>query len=299
MKVGIIGNGFVGQATNILKCDDISVLMYDIIPEKCVPEGLTLDTMVVECEFIFISVPTPMNEDSSCDLSIVCSVVKNVSDAINRSCGENQNKPFVVMRSTVPIGTSDSLGCYFMPEFLTEKNWRQDFRECKKWFFGIPASVSVHGHQELFKQRIKHLFHLAKYNNCILNTNIEFMSNKEAEMIKYFRNTFLAVKVSYCNEMEEFCTCNGINYENVRLHATQDSRIGPSHSQVPGHDSRRGFGGTCFPKDTNSLLFQMKSVGMESHILQSAVYRNENIDRSEKDWCQDIGRAVSKKPEKK
>jgi len=248
MKIGIIGNGFVGQATNILKCDDISVLMYDIIPEKCVPEGLTLDTMVVECEFIFISVPTPMNEDSSCDLSIVCSVVKNVSDAINRSCGENQNKPFVVMRSTVPIGTSDSLGCYFMPEFLTEKNWRQDFRECKKWFFGIPASVSVHGHQELFKQRIKHLFHLAKYNNCILNTNIEFMSNKEAEMIKYFRNTFLAVKVSYCNEMEEFCTRNGINYENVRLHATQDSRIGPSHSQVPGHDSRRGFGGTCFPK---------------------------------------------------
>ena len=111
-------------------------------------------------------------------------------------------------------------------------------------------------------------------------------------MVKYFRNTFLALKVSFCNELEQFCTVKGINYDRVRQVAASDSRIGPSHTAVPGPDGHRGFGGTCFPKDTNGLLFEMKKYGMNSHILSAAVQRNLLQDRPERDWEQDIGRAV-------
>ena len=71
-----------------------------------------------------------------------------------------------------------------------------------------------------------------------------------------------------------------------------DSRIGESHTKVPGHDGKRGYGGTCFPKDTNNLKFEMEKINMESFIIKNAVLRNEEVDRSEKDWNSNVGRAV-------
>ena len=71
-----------------------------------------------------------------------------------------------------------------------------------------------------------------------------------------------------------------------------DKRIGLSHINVPGPDGKFGFGGTCFPKDTNGLLSDMKKQGMKSFILENAVIRNETVDRPEKDWSLDKGRAV-------
>ena len=111
-------------------------------------------------------------------------------------------------------------------------------------------------------------------------------------MIKYFRNTFLSVKVSYCNEIYEYCKLKNINYETVRKIAATDKRIGLSHTEVPGPDGKFGFGGTCFPKDINGLVFDMKKNNMNSIILNSAINRNENHDRKEKDWENDKGRAV-------
>ena len=109
-------------------------------------------------------------------------------------------------------------------------------------------------------------------------------------MIKLFRNCFLATKVAFCNEMYQFCSLN-VNYENVRKLATMDERITESHSKVPGKDGHFGFGGTCFPKDMSNLCYTMKETGMKSFIIQSAIDRNEQIDRKEKDWLQDKGRA--------
>ena len=111
-------------------------------------------------------------------------------------------------------------------------------------------------------------------------------------MVKLFRNNFLSVKVSFCNEIEEFCNKIDVNYENVRKLAVLDDRIGESHTKVPGHDGRRGFGGTCFPKDTNNLKFEMEKNDMESYIIKNAVIRNEKVDRPEKDWNENKGRAV-------
>lgn len=278
MKIGIIGNGFVGQATMLLQNPEVNILVYDIDPNKCIPKNISLENLSV-CDIIFIAVPTPMNPDGSCHLNIVESVIENLKVKCPNSC--------VVVRSTVPVGTSDKLQVNFMPEFLTEKNWRNDFYNCDKWVFGLSNENNIE-----LKQKISKLFALAKKYNKIKCDDHVFVTNKEAEMIKYFKNTFLAVKVSYCNELEEFCRKKNINYETVRQIATEDERIGKSHTTVPGHDGHRGFSGTCFPKDTNSLLYEMNKAGMKSYILESTIKRNQEVDRTNNDWNENKGRCV-------
>ena len=91
--------------------------------------------------------------------------------------------------------------------------------------------------------------------------------------------------------MNQFCKKKGVNYENVRKLAANDDRILHSHTRVPGPDGRKGFGGTCFPKDINNLSFEMKKLGMESIIIDNVIKRNLK-DRPEKDWEGDVGRAV-------
>lgn len=279
MNIGIIGNGFVGKSTHILKNKNVNILCYDINPECCDPIGTTLQDML-QCDMIFVSVPTPMNEDGSVCLTIIKSIVNQLRD-INY-------KGFIVMRSTVLPGTCDDLNIYFMPEFLTEKNFVNDFKTNPLWIFGLLNK----GTDDLFKKKIIELFNYAFESQCIESNQIEWMTNKEAEMVKYFRNTFLSVKVSYCNEIYQYCNAKNIDYDRVRNIAAADKRIGLSHTQVPGHDGKFGFGGTCFPKDTNGLLSDIKKNIGKSYILEAAINRNETIDRAEKDWLLDKGRVT-------
>ena len=279
MIIGIIGNGFVGKATYQLKCKDIQILAYDINPDSCDPKGLKLEDLN-QCEIIFISVPTPMAKDGSCYLNIVKNVLENLK-SINFT-------GITVLRSTVPVGTCDNLECYFMPEFLTEKNYINDFINNKDWIFGLLNQ----DYDEKFIKLIKKLFTLAYENNRITYNNLHFVTNKEAEMVKMFKNCYLAMKISFCNEIYEFCNLKDVNYENVRKLASIDSRIGSSHTNVPGHDGKKGFGGTCFPKDTASLKHEMEISGMTPYVINSIIERNEKIDRPEKDWFQNKGRAT-------
>ena len=279
MKIGVIGNGFVGKSTLLLENDNVSVLCYDTNPNLCKPNGISLSDLL-KCDIIFISVPTPMNDDGSVCISIVESVVSQI---------KNLNyEGFIVVRSTIIPGTSDNLNVYFMPEFLTEKNFQNDFINNPLWIFGLLNNEK----DELFKNKIQELFYICHKNKCIKSASIEWMSNKEAEMVKYFRNTFLSVKVSFCNEIYEYCKLKNIDYEKVRKVAANDERIKLSHTQVPGHDGKRGFGGTCFPKDTNALLADMNKNKMNSYVIKSVIKRNELVDRPEKDWTLDKGRAV-------
>lgn len=280
MSFGIIGNGFVGKATQLLKSNKHTMKIYDIDPEKCSPQNITLADLE-DCRIIFVAVPTPSNPDGSCHLEIVRSVIENIR-ALNI-------RAHIVIRSTVVIGTSDELDCYFMPEFLTEKNWADDFYQCSNWIFGLRKGTEE-ANQD-FISAITDLINDAQEEENIKYNKITFVPNKEAEMIKYYRNTFLAIKVSYSNEIHEFCSKNNIDYETVRHVATEDRRIGSSHTAVPGPDGRFGFGGTCFPKDTHSLLHQFETAGIKSYILKSAVQRNNEHDRPESDWKSDIGRA--------
>ena len=132
MSFAIIGNGFVGKATQILAENNpnLKMIIYDIDPQKCKPLGTKLKDLR-ECDIIFICVPTPMDKNGRNYLGIVESVVSDLKKIVDLS------KTHIVIRSTVLVGTSDRLGCYFMPEFLTERNWREDFRNCSDWLFGL------------------------------------------------------------------------------------------------------------------------------------------------------------------
>ena len=286
MKIGIIGNGFVGSATSLLECVDISIIVYDINPNLCKPPNTILND-ICNCDLIFISVPTPMNKNGSCHINILESVVHNISQI------KSTNELLLVNRCTVPINTSNELNCYYMPEFLTEKNFKNDFINNSEWIFGLKNSST----DNFFKEKITKLINLAYKNKCINSNKIHFVDNNEAEMIKLFRNTFLSTKISFCNEIYKFCQSQNISYENVRKLATNDPRIGSSHTNVPGHDGFFGYGGTCFPKDTNSLYFQMKEKNLNSYIIKATVERNEIVDRPQHDWKSNVNRAVIQEEE--
>ena len=109
------------------------------------------------------------------------------------------------------------------------------------------------------------------------------VSSDESEAIKYFSNVFLAYKVAYFNKIYDFCQAGGMNYNNVRKGVTGDSRIGKSHTQVPGIDNDRGFGGTCFPKDLNSLITQFEERNINCDMIKEVWLYNEEI-RTVIDW---------------
>ena len=273
MKVGVIGNGFVGGATQLLKCKSIEVVVWDILPDKRVPLTLELSDLA-ECDFIFICVPTPMTVDNSCHTGIVEKVVNNLHEA-----RIDFSKTYVVIRSTVPPGTSSRLGCYFMPEFLTEKNWKNDFYNCENW---------IVGKYDLDTDYFQDLLTSAKNADKIKYNKMIVVSTTEGEMIKYSRNAFLATKISFFNEIEEICKHNGLNYDIIKHCTSLDTRIGSSHMDVPGYDGKRGFGGTCLPKDINSLNnFMSKKCGIKSYILDAVCKRNDERDRPDKDWHND------------
>ncbi len=133
------------------------------------------------------------------------------------------------------------------------------------------------------------------HTNTILYYTILYYHTSEAEAVKYFRNNFLATKVGVFNEFSSFCEAKGLNYGRVSRIVTLDERIGEDHTMVPGHDGMRGFGGTCLPKDLNSMIYQMEGAGVGGHILKAVKRRNVEIDREERDWEMDEGRAVVKK----
>ena len=118
-------------------------------------------------------------------------------------------------------------------------------------------------------------------------------------MIKYFNNLFFAVKVSFMNEMRLVADkLETINWEKAVRGFVSDGRVGDSHLQVPGPDGKRGFGGSCFPKDINAFMAFTDSIGLDLAVLKGAWKTNLNV-RPEKDWEKLKGRAVSEKGESK
>ena len=336
MRIGIIGNGFVGRATQIFiknyyrddpnstssprrseilpmnvdmaaattmtrtrtmtdedaeiypfyrheHFNQINVYVYDIRPEACIPLGITLEDLDRECDLLFFCLPTPLDHDGRCYTRIL-------EDVLSRC-----KNPFKVIRSTVPVGFSLEHKCYFMPEFLTEANWEIDFRETKEWIVGLPVSASVSVDTEeihVFQERIQTLIRTSHRNGAIHSPTVVFCETNEAEMLKLMKNCFLSAKVSIMNEFYDFCAATHTDYETVAEMAKQDARMGISHFHVPGPDGQRGFGGTCFPKDTHSLYYQMNAHGLMPHIYQAILARNDTHDRPQREWSLDTWRTT-------
>lgn len=285
MNIGVIGNGFVGQATQIFsQCPQINCLVYDIDPNKCHPPGTTCEDLALQSDLIFICVPTPMNTATGqCDTSIVQNSIQAVR-AFN-------TKAIIIVRSTVPPGTCISLNVCHMPEYLTEANWRKDFIQTKKWYLGTVAEQ-----RERAQTLLSTLLNLCKNVNAIQSSNLVVCDSRQTEAAKYFRNALLAARVSICNEFSQYCAAIDIDYNDVRQMIIDDERIGSSHTSVPGPDGNTGFGGTCLPKDLSSLISAMKSSGVNSIVLNAVQLRNNTVDRAGKqEWLNAVGRSVSEK----
>jgi UDPglucose 6-dehydrogenase len=285
MKIGIIGNGFVGKATRLFECDHVQIYVYDIIPELCHPYGTSLSDME-KCDLIFICVPTPLNETGECQVRIIDSII------------EQLNNQFIVIRSTVPVGYCTHKNCFFMPEFLTELNWEHDFINNKNWIVGLLDHNDC-ARESQFISLIYQLISYSYESGKIHHNKVIFCKNEEAEMLKLVKNSFFAAKVGFFNEIFDLSRALNVDYEHLIELVSLDERIGSSHIKVPGPPDvrnivKRGFGGTCLPKDTNSIYNLLINNDINSLIIQNVLYRNEYIDRRERDWLQDKGRAVSR-----
>jgi nucleotide sugar dehydrogenase len=280
-KIGIIGGGFVGSATRLFESENNEVIVYDIDPTKCYKKeggSVSLREICEWSEVIFICLPTPMNKDGSCSTRLLDKVIEDIKN-IGTSA-------YIVVRSTVPVGYCKSKEVNFMPEFLTEANWKEDFMNCEEWVVGVNIDEK---NEESF---IKKMIDVIRLSNVKNNEKFNFVTTDEGEMIKYVRNCFLATKVSFYNEIYSFCKAKCVDYNRVIELVVSDKRIGKSHSSVPGPDGHFGYGGTCFPKDMASLEYQMKSADVHPYIIEAANKRNNEVDRKEKDWSNDKGRAV-------
>jgi UDPglucose 6-dehydrogenase len=259
MQIGIIGNGFVGNAIYQNFKDKELVKVYDVREHKCY--NTLTDTL--QTQIVFVCLPTPMKEDGQCDLSYIM----NFFESLQIPDGYN---PLFVIKSTVPIGTTDllcdkhkNLMIVHNPEFLTAVNAVEDFRNTDRNIIG--------GKQE-WCMKLKELF--IKH---FLNTPIQIVKSKESETIKYFCNSFLAAKVSFFNNLYEMCEKFDMNFDSVKDGIVSDKRIGPSHTKIPGPDGLMGFGGYCFPKDINALIHTLKKHDIDSSLFETAWEYNKKV----------------------
>lgn len=279
MKIGIIGNGFVGSAIMhgfVLHIDDI--MIYDKDPRRSTHQ---LENLAADCEVLFVCVPTPMFESGECDLSIVENVVDEIC-----SCSQRKDDQVIVIKSTVVPGTVESLAekypdvdFVFNPEFLTERKARLDFINTSRIVLGSNKPKAIEIVEKLYRVRFPY--------TKIIKTDFG-----TAQLIKYMANCFFATKVSFMNEMFQICEAIDGNWDEAMEGFITDGRIGNSHIDVPGHDGDLGFGGKCFPKDLNAMIKRAEAMGLNPSVMKGAWDKNTEV-REDLDWY-DIPGAVSK-----
>ena len=279
MKIGIIGNGFVGGALYNGFKDFAELKVFDTNPEKSTH---TMEEVVQTSDYIFVCVPTPMNKSNNgrADLSIIESVL----NAVSSNKGEGHN-PIVAIKSSIPPGAgqklvskNSNLNIVFNPEFLTEKRADLDFLEADRIVIG-GKQKNTSALSSVYRERFP--------DKNVIETDIQ-----TAEFIKYMCNCFFATKVSFMNEMYQGAMALGVNWQDAVAGLITDTRVGRSHLMVPGPDGDFGFGGKCFPKDINAFINIFNDVGVNSSVLEAAWDKNLEV-RNNHDW-EDIPGAVSK-----
>ena len=271
MKIGIIGQGYVGTAIKIGFEEHYDIETYDKF-DLAKSTRSTIKDIVDRTDIIFVCVPTPMRKDGTCYTGIVEEVIREIN--------ETADGQIIVIKSTVPPGTTDRINqeytrstVIFNPEFLTEANFLEDFKNQSRIILGGDRKGT---------NKLRQV-----YSKVFPHATIVKTGSKTAEMVKYFINCFLATKVSFANEMYSVCEQVGIDYDKVVEYATYDERLGKSHWAVPGPDEDFGFGGHCLPKDLSAIVNEFKTYGL----LESVEQVNDQV-RENRDWEHMVGRAV-------
>ena len=286
MKICVIGTGYVGLVAGTCLADmgnDVICVDNDLEKLKKLEAGIVpiyepgleeliksnvmegrlkfssnLDDAVKKSLVCFIAVGTPQSEDGSADMKYVMAVAESIGKSIN-------GYKVIVDKSTVPVGTADkvreTIAKYYdgefdvvsNPEFLKQGAAVEDFLKPDRVVIGSNSMKATSIMQEVYAP----FFRTA--------SRFIIMDVKSAEMTKYAANSFLAVKISYANEIANICEAVGADAEMVRIGMCSDKRIG-AQFLFPG----LGYGGSCFPKDVKALLKTAKDNGCGYEIIQAA-----------------------------
>jgi len=291
-NISVVGTGYVGLVTgtcfaetgNNVVCVDIDsakvekmkageVPIYephlDVIFERNINAGrLTFTTdlaaAIEHAELIFLALPTPPGEDGSADLSYILGVAKELGKII-------KDYKVIVDKSTVPVGTAEKVHAAIAenaqvdfdvvsnPEFLREGFAVDDFMKPDRVVIGTSSARAQKVMEQLYKPFVRQ-------GNPII-----FMDEKSAELTKYAANSFLATKITFMNEIANFCELVGADVDKVRIGIGSDTRIG-KRFLFPGI----GYGGSCFPKDVQALVKSGRQENFEFEILNAVMAVNEN-----------------------
>jgi len=256
MKIIIAGNGFVGKAVAAALKPTHEIVIVD-------PQYTTNKIKHHhDADGLIICVNTPTGENGIIDANNVANVLDEVPVFMP-----------VLIKSTVTPAIVDgfeeiypNLALTYSPEFLRARSANADFLNQKYVVLGGEDPECFW--QDLFQTTLP---------NCKLAFNC---TAKEACMVKYTINSFLALKTSYFNQIADICDNNGLDYDIVRHIVSNDTRIGASHTMVPGPDGERGWGGACFPKDTEAFIQWANTIGHPVTILEEAVNYNRRIRKN-------------------
>ena len=294
MNITIVGTGYVGLVTgttlaelgNTVYCVDIDEKKVENMKNGIIPiyepgleevfhrninaNRLFFTTQLKEaldrCEVIYLALPTPPDEDGSADLSYVIGVANQIGELMS-------DYKVIVNKSTVPVGTADKVRTTISaktnvpfdvvsnPEFLREGFAVEDSMN--------PSRIIVGSNSDKAKDI------MSKIYQPFTNTGVPiiFMDEKSSELTKYASNSFLAVKITFMNEIANYCEKVGADVDQVRLGMGSDDRIG-QRFLFPGI----GYGGSCFPKDVKALIKSGKEESFDFQILNAT----ENVNKSQK-----------------
>ena len=269
MRIGIIGVGFVGGATAEVFKEHHDLILYDKFKEDLnkTPEKLS------ETEVIFICVPTPMKPSGEIDYAAIHDSLKLLTEIYK----DKERRPLIVIRSTAVSGTTESLQkkyqfrFAFNPEFLKEKTAIEDMKNTDRIVLGVSSDEDYETLSNLYKP----IFPNAKYIK---------VDTKTAEMIKYAANVMLTGQIALANELYQICKVSGVDYNLIKETILLDNRIA-KNIDVPGPDGEFGYGGKCFPKDLNALIYLARAKMYRPYLLEEVWRLNERV-RQKKDWLE-------------
>jgi len=265
MKLGIVGHGFVGTAVDHGFTKDVQKFIVD---PKHNSTNTIEDLIAFKPDAVFVAVPTPMLETGECNTEILETVMQQLN--INKGS-------LVIVKSTVPAYKLQSIQeqcvdirIVYNPEFLTEKNYIDDFVNPAMHVFG-GVNADTDAVEKLYKE----------HSDCaecpVYKTDLI-----TASMVKYCINSFLATKVTFMNEMYDVLqAAKGTDWNTFTKIIGNDSRIGTTHMKVPGNDGQRGYAGSCFPKDTAALAwFAREILNTPFTQLETSIEINENLRKT-------------------
>lgn len=267
LKILIVGHGFVGKAVDYgFSHPKVEKTIVD--PKY----GKTLkDVNVNAYDAIFVCVPTPMGSNGAVDASIVNQVIKQLKSVTSSP---------IILKSTVTPNIvrvwQDIKNLVYNPEFLTEKSAAEQF---------VNPAFQILGGDPTFTARVQQLYET--YSLCNPSPYLH-MTTEEASFVKYAINTFLATKVTFFNQLYDAVSQTNANFATIIKAVGMDERIGSSHTKVPGFDGKRGYGGACFPKDTQAFVNYNKCLTLlEKAITINNEYRAQ-YERDDREKQQNI-----------